>query len=226
MITSATLQLIAIITMLIDHIGFYWCDNNLTMRLIGRFAMPLFCFMLAEGFLHTKGKRWAYFGRLLIFAFISQLPYDLLHQATSTAAPSLNVMFTLATGFAVMALIESRSWSMICLPILFMAAEYLNMDYGAYGIVMIAGFYLASKLFQKEKYRIWRWATYIALLFTSTAAYALTEGKPAQLFAIVAIIPIVFYNGKLGKRLPKWFGYIFYPAHLAIIYLVRSLILL
>ena len=107
-----------------------------------------------------------------------------------------------------------------------MAAEYLNMDYGAYGIVMIAGFYLASKLFQKEKYRIWRWTTYIALLFTSTAAYALTERKPAQLFAIVAIIPIVFYNGKLGKRLPKWFGYIFYPAHLAIIYLVRTLILL
>ena len=226
MFTSGTLQLIAIITMLIDHIGFFLCGDNLAMRLIGRFAMPLFCFMLAEGFLHTKGKRWAYFGRLVAFAFISQLPYDLLHQPSLTAMPNLNVMFTLAAGFAAMAIIESGSWSMICLPILFVVAEYFHMDYGAYGVAMVVGFYLSSKLFKKKKYQIWRWAAYTALLFVSTAIYVTTERKPVQLFAITAIIPIILYNGKLGRRLPKWFGYIFYPAHLMIIYLISDLVLL
>lgn len=226
MLTSAVLQLIAIITMLIDHVGYFICDDNLAMRLIGRFAMPLFCFMLAEGFLHTKGKRWAYFGRLAAFAFISQLPYDLLHQHSLTVMPHLNVMFTLATGFAAMALIESRSWSMICLPILFVTAEYFNMDYGAYGVAMIVGFYLASKFLKQKKYQLWRWAAYAASLFVSTAIYAHVERKPVQLFAMLAVIPIILYNGKLGKRLPKWFGYIFYPAHLMVIFLIRDLILL
>lgn len=226
MLTSATLQLIAIVTMLIDHIGFFLLGDNLALRLIGRFAMPLFCFMLAEGFQHTKGKRWAYFGRLVVFAFISQLPYDLLRGPSLTPMPNLNVMFTLATGFVAMAIIESGSWSMICLPILFVAAKYFNMDYGAYGVAMIVGFYLASRLFQKKKYQLWRWLAYIVLLFTSTAIYVAVEKKPIQLFAMLAVIPIILYNGKLGKRLPKWFGYIFYPAHLMVIFLIRELILL
>ncbi len=223
MLTSASLQLIAILTMLIDHIGLFLCDNNTIMRLIGRLAMPLFCFMLAEGFLHTKGKRWRYFGRLMIFAFISQLPFDLIHHTAATSQPLLNVMFTLATGFATMALIEYGGWAMICLPILLIVAELLHMSYGAYGVALIVGFYLASKFLKKKKYQPWRWLAYTAVLFVSTAIYVSAKVIPIQVGALVAIVPIVLYNGKLGKRLPKWFGYIFYPAHLLAIYAIKML---
>ena len=222
MLTSASLQLIAIITMIIDHVGLFLCGNDLGMRLVGRLAMPLFCFMLAEGFLHTKGKRWKYFGRLAIFALISQLPFDLL--SNSAASPvRLNVMFTLATGFAAMALIEYGKWAVIGLPIFFIVAEYLHMDYGAYGIAMIVGFYLISKFLGKKKQKIWRWLAYIITFFTSTTIYVAAKQNATQLFALLAIIPIILYNGKLGKRLPKWFGYIFYPAHLLAIFIIKSL---
>lgn len=222
MLTSASLQLIAIITMIIDHVGLFLCGNDLGMRLVGRLAMPLFCFMLAEGFLHTKGKRWKYFGRLAIFALISQLPFDLL--SNSAASPvRLNVMFTLATGFAAMALIEYGKWAVIGLPVFFIVAEYLHMDYGAYGIAMIVGFYLISKFLGKKKQKIWRWLAYIVTFFTSTTIYVAAKQNATQLFALLAIIPIILYNGKLGKRLPKWFGYIFYPAHLLAIFIIKSL---
>ena len=223
MLTSASLQLIAIVTMIIDHIGAFLCGNPVVMRLIGRFAMPLFCFMLAEGFLHTKGKRGKYFARLAIFAFISQLPYDLLCNTGLTTITKLNVMFTLMTGFAAMALIEYGGWAAICLPILFILAEYLHMDYGAYGVLMIVGFYLASKFLSKKKYKVWRWLAYIAVLFTGTTIYVAAKHSAMQLSALLAIIPIILYNGKLGKRLPKWFGYIFYPAHLLLIFLIKSI---
>lgn len=232
MLTSASLQLIAIITMLIDHLGLYLFGNPAWMRAIGRFAMPLFCFMLAEGFLHTKGKRDRYFGRLLIFAFISQLPYDLVHYVTTPVNLSvfalvsvkLNVMFTLAIGFAAMAMIERKTWTLVFLPIPMLLAEYLNTDYGAYGVAMIVGFYLASKFLAKKKYQIWRWLSYAAILFISTTIYVSEKRFFLQTFALLAIFPIILYNGKLGHRLPKWFGYIFYPAHLAAIALAVFLL--
>ena len=224
MLTSANLQLIAIVTMLIDHIGAYLCGNDLNMRLVGRFAMPLFCFMLSEGFLHTKGKRWQYFGRLVLFAFVSQLPYDLLRNSDGNFI-YLNVIFTLATGFAAMALIEYGGWSAICLPIVLILAEYFHMDYGAYGIVMIIGFYLASKLLKGKKRQLWRWIAYIVSFFTSTTIYVVAKHNFVQLFSLMAIIPIILYNGKLGHRLPKWFGYVFYPAHLLVIFVIQQLFL-
>ena len=178
MLTSAVLQLIAIITMLIDHIGLFIFDDPLAMRAIGRLAMPLFCFMLTEGFLHTKGKRLRYFGRLIAFAFISQLAFDLIHFAGGggiiTSLPvllktgllsnsiHLNVMFTLAIGFVAMAAIEYSAWIGFCsVPILLIVAELLHTDYGAFGVLLIICFYLVSKFFHKKDQQVFRWFGYV-----------------------------------------------------------------
>ena len=236
MLTSAALQLIAIISMLIDHVGVFIFHEPLVMRAVGRLAMPLFCFMLTEGFLHTKGRRLRYFGRLIIFAFISQFAFDLVHFASAgnqiVDLPrylgsgaigyklSLNVLFTLTTGFAAMALLEYGGYAIICLPILPLIASALNMDYGAFGVLMIIGFYLVSKYLSGESRRVLRWLGYIFVLFSITTAHIAIRDNSRQLFAIVAIFPILFYNGKLGKRLPKWFGYVFYPAHLLAIAII------
>ena len=211
--------------MLIDHVGLYLCHNAIWMRAIGRIAMPLFCFMLAEGFRHTKGRRKQYFLRLLIFAFVAQLPFDLSHSLiNSQSGIHLNVLFTLTIGFMAMALIEHGKWSMILLPILVVLAEYLNADYGAYGVLMIVGFYVFSQLFKRKKHQIWRWSGYIFVLIGITTLMTVIRNAPIQLFAVFAIFPIILYNGKLGHRLPKYFGYIFYPVHLLVIFWLRLLL--
>lgn len=234
MLTSASLQLIAIITMLIDHLGAYIFHSPIWMRAIGRLAMPLFCFMLSEGFLHTKGKRRVrYFGRLLIFAFISQLPFDLAHYAAAggkiTTLPAylasgalgyelyLNVIFTLMISFIAMSIIEYSGWLAVFLPILLIIAELLAVDYGAFGVLLVISFYLCSKYLKGEKLKFWRMIGYVFCLFSPMTLMIVIKNKPMQLFSLLAIFPILAYNGKLGHRLPKWFGYIFYPAHLAMI---------
>ena len=241
MLTSAALQLIAIISMLIDHVGVFIFHEPLVMRAVGRLAMPLFCFMLTEGFLHTRGRRLRYFGRLIIFAFISQLAFDLARFAGQggiiTDIPTslkmgmlsesihLNVMFTLAIGFVAMATIEYSAWIGFCsIPILLIISELLRTDYGAFGVLMIIGFYLVSKVFHKKDQRVWRWLGYTLALFGVTTAQVVIDGNPRQLFAFLAIIPIVLYNGKLGRRLPKWFGYVFYPVHLLFIAVIAYIV--
>jgi len=176
----------------------------------------------------------------MVFAFISQIAFDLVHYAASggtlmelpgelasgalSAKASLNVMFTLAFGFAAMEIFEYSSWHWGCLLILLILAEYLKMDYGAYGILMILGFYLPSKFFPGEEKRPPRLIVTALLFFGATLLYVSIHNNPMQLFALPAIVPIFAYNGELGKRLPKWFGYIFYPAHLLVIAIICLII--
>ena len=102
-LTGSTLKLIAIVTMFIDHVGAaivarillqYRADIPvitaicgvmdyhtlyvvyMTLRTIGRIAFPIFCFLLVEGFLHTRDSR-KYAMRLGIFALVSEIPFDL-----------------------------------------------------------------------------------------------------------------------------------------------------
>ena len=77
MLNSNQLKIIAIITMLIDHIGYFFFYNSnhyiyMTFRSIGRIAMPLFVFMLVEGYMHTKSLK-RYLSRLSIIAIITQV---------------------------------------------------------------------------------------------------------------------------------------------------------
>lgn len=81
-LNATTLKIIAVITMLIDHIAYvlqiysYSYSTYHIMRIIGRIAFPIFAFMIAEGAKHTRDIR-KYLLRLLIFAFISEVPFDL-----------------------------------------------------------------------------------------------------------------------------------------------------
>ena len=75
-LSTFQLKWIAIITMLIDHIGAVLFPYELGYRIIGRIAFPIFCFLIVEGFSHTRDVR-RYMVRLGIFALISELPYDL-----------------------------------------------------------------------------------------------------------------------------------------------------
>ena len=225
MLTSASLQLIAIITMFIDHLGVYIFHSPIWMRAIGRLAMPLYCFMLSEGFFHTKGKqRIRYFGRLLAFAFISQLPFDLAHYAASGGQLS-GLPLHLSAGLMEYKLyLNVIGWTAIYLSILLLFAEILGMDYGVYGVLLVINFYLCSRFLKGEKMKIGRMFGYMFSLFVPMTLMVIIENKPMQLFSLLAIFPILMYGGKLGHRLPKWFGYVFYPAHLMVIAVICFLL--
>ena len=137
-LSSASLKLIAIATMAIDHIGMLFFPEQLLLRVIGRLSFPLFAFLVAEGFLKTSDAR-KYLFRLLTFAVISQLPYMLFIQAAGVLYIRLNIFFTLAVGlFAFILLKRFSLWlSIPSLVGMLLVSYYLPFDYGPYGVLLI-----------------------------------------------------------------------------------------
>ncbi len=104
-LSGSALKVIAMISMVIDHVALYLMEHGTvlyeTMRCIGRIAFPVFAFLIAEGFIHTR-SRYRYFFTLLGFAIISEIPWYLLNGADGTH----NVMFTLALGVATLMVLK------------------------------------------------------------------------------------------------------------------------
>ncbi len=96
-INSFQLKWIAVITMIIDHTGAVLFPDNMVFRYIGRIAFPIFCFLLVEGFFHTRDVR-KYMLRLGLFALISEIPYDLAFRDTVLEFEHQNVFFALLLG--------------------------------------------------------------------------------------------------------------------------------
>ena len=97
LLSGSALKIIAVVSMVIDHYAYYLMDGNTmtyeVMRCFGRIAFPVFAFLVAEGFAHTR-NRMRYFLSLMLFAVVSEVPWYLLNGADGTH----NVMFTLALG--------------------------------------------------------------------------------------------------------------------------------
>ena len=114
-LSGSTLKVIAVVTMLIDHIGAILLSMYqpalktlftlfgreysvyLIFRDIGRVAFPIFCFLLLEGFLHTH-DRFRYGMNLFIFSLISEIPWNLMFTNTLRYEKQ-NVFFTLFLGY-------------------------------------------------------------------------------------------------------------------------------
>lgn len=240
-ISGFTLKVIAVVTMLIDHTAAtileraiygnnfdtfvtpdnmqFWVTVYLWMRIIGRMAFPIYCFLLVEGFTHTR-NRWKYALRLFLFALVSELPFDLAFQKSYWDMSYNNVFFTLLLGLLTIMEID---W--ICKKSLFgdgiggkafkavdilltlgvmmwIAENLLHTDYGASGIVAIVLIFLLYK-----SRNIAFGAAVVSLgVLSSVLEFA----------ALLMLLPIKAYNGTRGKNI-KYFFYIFYPAHLAIL---------
>lgn len=143
--SGSALKIIAVLSMVTDHCAYYLLDGNTwayeVMRCFGRVAFPVFAFLVAEGFAHTR-NRMRYFLSLLLFAVISEVPWYLLNGADGTH----NVMFTLALGVAALAVFErlQKHGALAIAAILLVAlsAEISGLDYGWHGIVEILVFHL------------------------------------------------------------------------------------
>ncbi len=101
--SSTVLKLIAVITMLIDHVGLAVFPQYAGMRYIGRLAFPLYCFLLTEGAVYTKN--WLkYAGRLFLFGVLAEVPFDLALTRTAVNFYYQNVFWTLGAGLVIIRL--------------------------------------------------------------------------------------------------------------------------
>ncbi len=225
-LSGNALKMIAVMTMLIDHTAVVLIENFVLrqggsveylamwrsvdniMRQVGRIAFPIFCYLIVEGFLHTRdtGK---YALRLLGFAFISEIPFDLAVFGTWFYPGYQNVYFTLLLGLlAVMGLDRFQKEGILWKQGMVMAAccgtaWMLSCDYGAFGVFFICLLFLLRSDPRQQTI-----LGSISLLW-----------EPA---AVLAFIPIRMYNGARGNGRLKWFFYVFYPAHLLGLVLIKA----
>ena len=164
-VTSFVLKIIAIISMLIDHTtvalyevipGDMW-DIYDVGRWIGRTAFPLFCFMIVEGYYHTRNK-WRYLGSLIFLAIISEIPFDALiaNNGFVLEYSSQNVFFTLALGLFAIIIIDgvnekvkniflSKILQLAAVLVILVSSLQMSADYGIGGVVLILFIYYFEK---------------------------------------------------------------------------------
>lgn len=204
--TGSTLKIIAMVTMVVDHIGFVFFPDLPLLRIIGRVAFPIFAFAAAEGarFTHDRKK---YLLRLLLWGLIAEIPFDLMGNGVFFSLESQNVCFTLAGGVACIYLMEHRSpRNMAAICAILFTCTLLSTDYSFLGVlsVVIIHSYIARGKGVK--------GVFLACLL-------LALGFSTQIFALLALIPIALYNGKRGINL-KYLFYAFYPLHMLILWAV------
>lgn len=221
-LSGSHLKLMAVITMLIDHAALMFAfylrqplfGTSYTvyflLRKVGRLAFPIFCFLLAEGFAHTK-NRVKYGLNLLIFAVISEIPFDLMCSGELFDPGHQNVYFTLLLGFLLLWLWES-SWQNWLKTVLMVAAmfaiPYVHADYGRNGVLLILLMYIL------RKQRLLQGVLSLPLLSGGYAAWC-------------AFVPIGLYNGKRGfisGKVMKYAFYAFYPVHILLLYVIKQYI--
>ena len=261
-ISGSTLKIIAIVTMFIDHVGATIVQRELyngysvmaigiIMRLIGRLAFPIFCFLLVEGFLHTSNIK-KYATRLFLFALFSEIPFDFAFYKAFFAWEHQNVFFTLFIGILVMFGVdfvrkkykENKSLRTLLVSLVIVVgmvvAELIKCDYASLGILVILVLYLFHDL--KSIGSVLVCTIFIAYCISpAIAMYNELEiyGFRAtnlygyvcymlisvlQAYASLAFIPIHFYNGEKGLSL-KYFFYAFYPVHLLLLGIIVNYIM-
>ena len=220
-LSGAELKHIAMVCMLADHLNKaiitpalaeVSCSWLLGLRgllhVLGRFAFPIFSFLLVEGFYYTR-NRWKYFWNLVLFAILSEIPYDLFIASDWVYTDAQNIFFTLALSLAVIWLIDSfknntRYWAFFVFLITAVGcllAVCGRVDYGSYGILVSLAFYL------------FRFRPLVA----SIVGYFVLH---KQIWSFPAFLLTTLYNGQRGKQY-KWFNYWFYPLHLLILEGIR-----
>ena len=223
--SSFSLRLLALALMCVDHAGLALFPAIPVFRWIGRLAFPLYCFLLAQGYAHTRDLR-AYARRLLLFALLSEIPFDLLIFGRLASNAEQNALFSLLLAllaiYAVDTLRDRPILAGVSALALCMLAMLTRVSYGWLGIALCLCFYLL----REHRGRMLLGAAALLVLYTSSlllsgvsALWAL-----ASLFALLALPVIFCYNGKRGARSASLtlLFYASYPAHLLLLCALRA----
>ena len=242
---ASVLKWIALITMLIDHIGASTLKFLLhgakegtlfnvydVFRDIGRIAFPIYIFMLVEGMQHTRSKK-RYLLRMGLFALISEVPFDLAFFRIPFHWHAQNVFFTLFIGLAVICAMDSFEKELEKLrkgpgkamsPLAFTFYRLF-----LYGALILLGCCVAALLYTDYTFigvlaicAVWLLRRY-PVPAAALCCLILTLSSPREFFALGCLIPVSLYNGKRGRQ-PKYFFYAFYPVHLFLLWCVYLLL--
>ena len=227
-LSGSMLKLIAVISMLIDHTAvilhtelpfmtdvlFTAGKTNVTvyfiMRKLGRLAFPLFCFLISEGMAHTKNIK-KYGLRLLLFAVVSEIPFNLMTHNDVFYPQKQNIYFTLFLGVLLLYFLNNTKNELVKFVLMSAtaaAAVLLHFEYGLGGVVLILLMY-TLKHAPSARFLL---------------AYPLLSGNLATLSAF---IPIGLYNGERGfikSNALKFAFYWFYPVHILLLLGVKLLL--
>ena len=219
------LKLIAVCTMFIDHMGDTLFPGVMWLRCIGRVAFPIFCFLIAEGCVHTHDRK-KYALRLLVFAVLSEIPFNLMTGRAVWNPYDQNVLWTLLAGAAVCwimdgALKRRTAPTFVLTGAAMVAAfwllEVFCTDYGGWGMLLVAMFYGVRRAPYGQAAKMAAQAVGLAFF-----CIGVMGGVTIELWALTALVPIWLYNGQRGfsHNAVQYGFYAFYPLHILILSLI------
>lgn len=237
-ISSAGLHVLAMGLMLCDHM---WAMLFLAaewLTCLGRLAFPIFAFLVAEGCARTSDRK-KYALRMLVFALIAEIPFDLMYSGAVFYPLHQNVLWTFLLSILLIGLIDRRQTRSRPVPAALLTAGivllgfllgYVTMvDYYGVGVVTVLVFYCFRG--RGWIYRICQ-LVFLYLLnveviggyYYSLSLFGYEVELTQQGLALLALIPIWLYRGRQGphNRPFRYFCYAFYPAHMLILFFVRD----
>ena len=224
--SSFALRTLALASMIIDHAGLALFPDIGLFRCIGRLSFPLYCFLIVQGYLHTHDIR-AYGRRLLLFAFLSEIPFDLLIFGRMASPMEQNVLFSLLLGLMALhaadTLKEKPLHASAAVMMLCMCAMAANVSFGWLSIALC----LSMRYGAKRRLRLTLYTVGALLLYTlSLLLSGVTRSWVlVSLCSLFALIPLLLYNGSRGARRPllTFLFYAAYPLHLIALLVIRML---
>ena len=236
--TSFSLHLLAMGFMLCDHLWGTIVPGNDWLTCIGRISFPIFAFLIVEGYFHTRNLK-KYLLRLLAFALISEIPFNLAMGSRVFFPVHQNVLWSFLISIGMIRWNESVKTRKLWLRILVAAfslllgglAGLLTMsDFYHAGVLMVLVFYFfrGRKWWQYAAQFLCLWYINVEMLGGLVYEFALfgtTLSIHRQGFALLALIPIWLHRGKQGyhSRAFQYGCYLFYPVHLLVLGLAKFL---
>ena len=234
--TSMTLHILAMLFMLCDHLWGTVVPGNDWLTCIGRLAFPIYAFMLVEGYFHTKNLK-KYICRLLIFAVLSEIPFNLAMGSHLLYPIHQNVLWSFLISIGLIHWNEKtktkKLWQRTvvgCLSVIigYTVGLLTMVDFYHAGILTVLVFYFfrARKWWCYPGQLLCLW--YINVELLGGFSYEIQLGDMTyflsrQGLALLALIPIWLYRGKQGYH-SKWLQYTyyaFYPLHLLILGIIK-----
>lgn len=224
--TSFMLRLLALLSMLADHTGLALFPRVGVFRCVGRLAFPLYCFLLVQGYIHTRDVR-AYAQRLLLLAILSEIPFDLLIFGRAACMVEQNVLFSLLLGLAAVWVVDrfesEPAKAALGTLLVFMLSMLARVSYGWLGVALCLWFY---------KLRLSRVRQALCIL-PIEGVYCLSLALSGveqswvlvSLCAMLSAVPVLLYNGRPGlrNRLISILFYAAYPLHIVALLIARAL---
>ena len=231
-LTNDKLKIIAVISMLVDHIGSYLLPNVTVLRFIGRISFPIFAFMIAEGCRYTKNKK-RYLLNMATLAIVCQIlfrPFSSLLYLRIPCTFTLSVIMVFLIQYCVNVFKEDNSalqkgFAVAILAVMVVLVYWLSsvckIDYGFYGCmtpVLISAVTINNNNNSREI--LYQQLTVLAFMLLLISS----QYVPMQYYSLASLPLLAFYNGKRENIVPKNFFYIFYPLHLAVIFAIKHFI--